>query len=65
MIQFQAILKNGKNGSKLFDTPLEAVKYYPNQLEKLKEITVEDFTNIKTGNRNKRGRQFAMRANGR
>ena len=65
MIQFQAILKNGKNGSKLFDTPLEAIKYYPNQLKKLKEITVEDFTNIKTGNRNKRGRQFAMRANGR
>ncbi len=65
MQKFQAILKNGYNGSKLFDTPLQALKFYPNQIKSLKEITIEDFTNVKTGNRNKRGRQFAMRANGR
>ena len=32
-IQFQAILKNGKNGSKLFNTEIEAIKFYPNQIQ--------------------------------
>jgi hypothetical protein len=63
MTKFQAILKNGKNGSKLFKTPKEAVKMYPNG-QILKLVTIEDikFDSVKTGNRNKRGRQFAGRA---
>lgn len=62
-IKFQAILKNGKNGSKLFKTEIEAIKFYPGQIQFLKPINVTTFDNVKTGNRNKRGRQFAMRAN--
>ena len=61
--KFQAILKNGKNGSKLFKNPSEAIKMYPNgQILKLVPINIANFDNVKTGNRNKRGRQFAMRA---
>ena len=62
-MKFQAILKNGRNGSKLFKTPKEALKMYPNG-QILKLVTIEDinFDKIKTGNRNKKGRQFAMRA---
>ena len=59
---YQALLLNGKNGSKLFKTPLEAMKMYPNQIKKLVPIEIASFDNIKTGNRNKRGRQFAQRA---
>ena len=62
-IQFQAILKNGKHGSKLFNTEIEAIKFYPNQIQLIKPINITTFDNVKTGNRNKRGRQFAMRAN--
>lgn len=63
MTKFQAILKNGKNGSKLFKTPSDAIKMYPNG-QILKLVTIEDikFDSIKTGNRNKKGRQFAQRA---
>lgn len=62
-MKFQAILKNGRNGSKLFKSPKDALKMYPNG-QILKLVTIEDinFDKIKTGNRNKRGRQFAMRA---
>jgi len=61
--KFQAILKNGKNGSKLFKTPSEAIKMYPNgQILKLVPVNITNFDTVKTGNRNKRGRQFAMRA---
>ena len=61
-IKYQAILKNGKNGSKLFNNPTEALKFYPNQIETLKEVNFIDFDKIKTGNRNKRGRQFLQRS---
>ena len=53
----------GKNGSKLFNTEIEAIKFYPNQIQLIKPINITTFDNVKTGNRNKRGRQFAMRAN--
>ena len=41
MTKFQAILKNGKNGSKLFKTPSAAIKMYPNG-QILKLVTIED-----------------------
>jgi hypothetical protein len=59
---YQVVLKNNKNGAKLFNSPIEAIKYHKNDIKSINDIVVNDFTNIKTGNRNKRGRQFAMRA---
>ena len=61
-IKYQAILKNGKNGSKLFNNPTEALKFYPNQIQILKEVNNINFDKIKTGNRNKKGRQFLQRS---
>ena len=63
MTKFQAILKNGKNGSKLFNTPNQAIAMYPNgQIEKLVTIDTSSFESVKTGNRNKKGRQFLGRS---
>ena len=39
-MKYQAILKNGKNGEKLFLTPKKAVKFYPGQIKLLKEIYI-------------------------
>lgn len=61
-MQYQAILKNGKNGSKLFNSPKDALKFYPNQIKILKEVNNINFDKIKTGNRNKTGRQFLQRS---
>ena len=39
-MKYQAILKNGKNGEKLFKSAEAAVKFYPGQIKLLKEIYI-------------------------
>ncbi len=62
-MKFQVILKNGKNGSKLFKSVNDVFKLYTaKEIKAINQIMDEDFDEVKTGNRNKKGRQFAMRA---
>ena len=62
-MKFQVILKNGKNGSKLFKSVNDVFKLYTaKEVKAINQIMDEDFDEVKTGNRNKKGRQFAMRA---
>lgn len=62
-MKFQVILKNGKNGSKLFKSVNDVFKLYTaKEIKAINQIMDVDFENVKTGNRNKKGRQFAMRA---
>ena len=61
-MKFQVILKNGKNGSKLFKSVSDVFKLYTaKEIKAINQIMDEDFEKVKTGNRNKKGRQFAMR----
>ena len=62
-MKFQVILKNGKNGSKLFKSVNDVFKLYTaKEIKAINQVMDEDFEKVKTGNRNKKGRQFAMRA---
>lgn len=62
-MKFQVILKNGKNGSKLFKSVNDVFKLYTaKEIKAINQIMDVDFEKVKTGNRNKKGRQFAMRA---
>ena len=62
-MKFQVILKNGKNGSKLFKSVNDVFKLYTaKEVKAINQIMDLDFDEVKTGNRNKKGRQFAMRA---
>lgn len=63
MLKFQVILKSGKNGAKLFNSVGDVFKMYSaSEVKAINELVVNSFDKVKTGNRNKRGRQFAMRA---
>ena len=63
MTKLQVILKNGKNGTKLFNTTAEVFQTYKaSEVKAINQILTTSFSSIKTGNRNKQGRQFAMRA---
>ena len=61
MLKYQAILKNNKNGHKLFNTPQQAIKAYPNQILKLIEVQDIKHDRILTGARNNRGKQYLNR----
>lgn len=64
MVKFQVVLKNGKNGSKLFDSKLDIQKVYNlKDIKKINDIIQYKEKNTLTGARNTRGKQFLNRKN--
>ena len=64
MVKFQVVLKNGKNGSKLFDSKLDIQKVYNlKDIKKIIDIIQYKEKNALTGARNTRGKQFLNRKN--
>ena len=61
-IKYQVILKNGKNGAKLFNSVIEALKVYsPDEIKTLVEIPqIEEF-NSADGRNISRGKVFHQR----
>ena len=63
-IKFQVVLKNGKNGSKLFDSKSDIQKVYNlKDIDKIIDIIQYNEKNTLTGARNTRGKQFLNRKN--
>ena len=63
-IKYQIILKNNKNGVKLFNSINEIKKIYNlKDIKTINDIIIPDNKNILTGIKNNRGKQFLNRKN--
>lgn len=63
-VNYQVVLKNGKNGVKLFKSLNEIFKFYNKRdIKSINDIIIPDNKNILTGVRNSRGKQFLNRKN--
>ena len=63
-IKYQIILKNNKNGVKLFNSINEIKKTYNlKDIKAINDIIISDNKNILTGIKNNRGKQFLNRKN--
>ena len=62
--KLQVILKNNKNGSKLFDSIADIKKVYNlKDIKSINDICISNEKNTLTGARNTRGKQFLNRKN--
>ena len=62
--KLQVILKNNKNGSKLFDSIADIKKVYNlKDIKSINDICISIEKNTLTGARNTRGKQFLNRKN--
>ena len=63
MKKYQVILKNGKNGDKLYSSVPKAIKANPGNIKSIKEITLMDFSKVPDGRSVASGKQFSSRKN--
>ena len=63
MKKYQVILKNGKNGDKLYSSVPKAIKANSGNIQTIKEITMMDFSKVPDGRSVASGKQFSSRKN--
>lgn len=63
MTKYQVILKNGKNGDKLYSSVPKAIKANSGNIKTIKEITLMDFSKVPDGRSVTSGKQFSSRKN--